>query len=85
MAFESYSLEEEYHHHQNEDELEAIRSLLKPIQADSLVNKVLMNEVQSFDREMIYHAEIENHIFFPRALALEKEVRTKISLTSKLN
>lgn len=85
MAYRNYSLEGEYLHHQNDDELEAIRSLISSIDDSSLHGKVLVNEIQAFDREMIYHAEIENNIFFPKAIELETEVQSKLKKLTSLN
>lgn len=85
MAFENYSLAAEYEHHQNDDELAVFRPLLTSIDASTLHGRVLINEIKAFDREMVYHAEIENNIFFPKALLLESEVKNKMRLQSKLN
>ncbi|MEM0941723.1 MAG: hypothetical protein AAGI25_18340 [Bacteroidota bacterium] len=85
MIFENFSLEQEYEHHQNEDELGAIRLLISSIDESSLHGKVLVSEIKAFDREMVYHAEIENNIFFPKALALESQVNNKLRNLSSLN
>ena len=85
MAYDSFSLEEELAHHEGEDELEAIRLLFDLLKNSDLRGRVLLSELKSFDREMGYHAAIENQILFPKAIALEKEVRKKIAALSKLN
>lgn len=85
MEFRGLSLEDEFEHHQEEDELEAIRSLISTIDEKCLHSRVLMQEIKAFDREMIYHSEIENNIFFPKALQLEAEVKQKFLTLSKLN
>ena len=85
LSFEGYSLQDEYDHHQDDDELEAIRTLISSIDSTTLHGKVLVSEIKAFDREMIYHAEIENNIFFPKALELEEEVKAKLKLLTTLN
>ncbi len=85
ISFNNYSLAEEYQHHKDDDEFEAIRSLIPSINDSSLHGKVLVSEIKAFDREMIYHAEIENNIFYPKALALENEVKIKLKKLSSLN
>ncbi|MEP1035454.1 hypothetical protein [Ekhidna sp.] len=85
MDYQGYSLQEEFEEHRNEDEFGAIRSLMSSIDPNNLHDRVLIHEVQAFDREMIYHAEIENNIFFPKAIELESSVNKKIKLLSTLN
>ena len=85
MEFADLSLEREYAHHKEEDELGAIRSLMGTLPQDCLHSKVLIHELRAFDREMIYHAAIENTIFFPKALQLEVEVKEQLDLLSTLN
>jgi len=85
MDFSSFSLSEELAHHEGEDELEAIRTLFGLLEGSSLRGRVLLSELKAFDREMVYHAAIENEILFPKAIALEKEVLAKVAALSKLN
>ncbi len=76
--YKGYSLRKEYEEHQKEDEFGAIRSLMSSLETENLHERVLLKEIQSFDLEMVYHSEIENTIFFPKALQLEKKVENKI-------
>ena len=85
MPYESYSLKDEFEHHKEDDELEVIRSLITSIDQSSLLGRVLVSEIKALDREMIYHAEIENNIFFPKAIKLESEVKNKLRGLSALN
>lgn len=85
MDYSKYSLKQEFEEHKDEDEFGAIRSLMMSFEPQSLQDRVLIHEVQAFDREMIYHAEIENNIFFPRAIELEESVNQKIKILSTLN
>ncbi|SNS58466.1 regulator of cell morphogenesis and NO signaling [Ekhidna lutea] len=83
--FGDYSLSLEFEDHQDDDEFGAIRDLIATIQPVNLHDRVLINEIKAFDREMVYHAEIENHIFFPKAIELQKAVQKRIQTLSKLN
>lgn len=85
IPFEKCSLSHEFEHHQNDDEMRGIRSLVESIEPNSQKEEVLIKEVKAFDREMLYHAEIENKIFFPKAIKLEEEVYTQLRKTSALN
>lgn len=83
--YDNFSLEAELIEHQHEDEFGAIRSLMASLKPQSLHDRVLLHEIMAFDREMIYHAEIENRIYFPKAIRLEEEVSKKIKILSTLN
>ena len=85
MAFQFFSLSDELAHHEGVDELAAIRTLFGLLEKSNLRGRVLLSELKSFDREMVYHAAIENQILFPKAISLEKEVLRKVSALSKLN
>ena len=85
MDFQNFSLVSEFEEHQDEDEFGAIRSLMSSFESRNLHDRVLIYEVQAFDREMIYHAEIENGIFFPKAIELESSVNQKIKTLTTLN
>jgi regulator of cell morphogenesis and NO signaling len=85
IPFKNFSLEHEFEHHEEEDEFAVIRTLISSIKPENLHERVLISEIKAFDREMRYHAEIENKIFFPKAIELEKEVNKKIQLLSTLN
>lgn len=85
FSFKNFSLEQEFEHHEEDDEFEVIRTLVSSIKPENLHERVLINEIKAFDREMVYHAEIENKIFFPKAIELEKRVNKKIQLLSTLN
>ncbi|MFT5954171.1 MAG: regulator of cell morphogenesis and NO signaling [Cyclobacteriaceae bacterium] len=71
--------------HEEEDEMEALRSLLMEIKVDSLHLEVIKKEIQAFDRELLYHATIENEILFPKAIELESSVKNRIADLSRLN
>ncbi|MEP1094347.1 MAG: iron-sulfur cluster repair di-iron protein [Cyclobacteriaceae bacterium] len=85
LPFENFSLSHEFEHHQGDDEMQAIRSLVESAKPSSLKEEVLVKEVKAFDREMLYHAEIENIIFFPKAIQLEEEVYVSLRKMSLQN
>ena len=80
-----FSLEDEVEAHGDEDELAGINKIVSQIDGNLLVNRILIKEVNAFNREMVYHSEIENKIFFPKALQLEKSVNKQLAHLSKLN
>lgn len=79
------SLKQIHRDHREEDELEGIRNLVEELRLSDIHWQVIEREVKAFDREMWYHAEIENKILFPKAIALEAVVRSKIDELTKLN
>lgn len=79
------SLETHHHHHQDEDEMAGIRTLIDERDDPSLLWHVVTKEIKAFDRELWYHAEIENKILFPKALELETRVKENIQRLSRLN
>ena len=85
MAYQSFSLLDELEHHEGEDDLGAIRSLFHLLENSDVRGRVLLSELKAFDREMVYHAAIENQILFPKAIALEKDVLDKVEVISRLN
>lgn len=85
VNFKGFSLQAEWEHHLEGDEFGAIRSLMSAIDNSTLHGRVLLSEIQAFDREMVYHAEIENSVFFPRAIELEKLGESKIKSLASLN
>ena len=85
ISFKGFSLLHEFEHHQEDDEMKAIRSLIEDLEPQSLREHVLIKEVKAFDREMLYHAAIENELFFPKAIALEQEVMSQLKKTSLQN
>jgi regulator of cell morphogenesis and NO signaling len=79
------SLKQIHTDHCEEDELAGIRNLVEEADMSDLHWRVIAQEIKAFDREMWYHAEIENKILFPRAVALEAVVREKVNNLTPLN
>ncbi len=77
----------EEHHHQD-DVMIGIRKLTNEYQLEKgspVLLKVIYSELQSFERNLIIHARIENEVLFPKALLLEKELYKLISKQASLN
>lgn len=83
--FANCSLRNIHEDHCEEDELAGIRNLVEETNDPSILWQVISKEIKAFDREMWYHAEIENKILFPKAIALERAVIEKLDQLSKLN
>lgn len=84
-TYDKYSLSQIFEVHTAEDELSGIRNLVEGVTRNDLHWQVIKKELKSFDREMMYHAEIENNIMFPKAILLESQVNKKLKNLSQLN
>lgn len=65
--------------HEDEDELEGLRELIDKAPTFDIHWRVIISELRAFDREMLYHAQIENKIFFPKAIGLESKVKENMT------
>ncbi len=74
ISFEHLNLPKILSDHEEEDELAGIKNLIEDRIDESVHWKVITHEINAFDRELWYHAEIENKILFPRAIVLEERV-----------
>lgn len=65
-------------HKASDDAMQGIRKITKdyylPDEAPVLL-KVIYSELQSFEKNLLIHARIENEILMPRALLLERQVK----------
>jgi len=76
-----YSIADFAAEHHQDDGLNGIRTLTNHFQVqenDHLKTKVLIQALREFNEEMKIHARIENEILFPKALQLEKAIRTVV-------
>lgn len=65
-------------HEGHDDEMEGIRKITKDyyLTTDAPLHvKVIYSELQQFEKSLIVHARVENEILFPKAMALESEVK----------
>src|SRR5690606_5833908 len=75
-------------HEVHDDEMEGIRKLTSDYQLTDpapVSIRVLYNELQEFEKELVIHAKIENDLLFPKAIELEKEVKRKLVNKIKWN
>ena len=86
---EKYSLQKcALEHVAHDDEMEGIRKITKDyhLTADAPLHvKVIYSELIQFEKTLKVHARIENEILFPKAMALENEVKKKFFEKAKLN
>jgi regulator of cell morphogenesis and NO signaling len=75
-------------HEDHDDEMVGIRKLTKDYilhEAAPLSMKILYNELQNFEKELVIHARIEDELLFPKAVELEKEVLRQVKKQIKSN
>ncbi|MEM9856493.1 MAG: hemerythrin domain-containing protein [Bacteroidota bacterium] len=83
-SLQKYAVEHEEH----DDEMQGIRRITNNYTCDScdpLHIRVVYAELQAFEKELITHARVENEILFPKALALEQDIKHKIGSKINLN
>lgn len=89
MEMERCSIKEySLHHLLDDDEMAGIRSLTNEYThqpTDSLELRVLFFELREFEKELNFHARIENEVLFPKALTMENGVRRLIHKFSSHN
>ena len=83
---EKYSIQQHaINHDVHDDEMKGIRNITNDYSLDKntpIHIKVVYAELESFEKSLITHARIEDEIFSPKALMLEREV--KIILQQKM-
>jgi len=75
-------------HEVHDDEMEGIRKITKNyrlIPDAPLHVKVIFSELIQFEKSLQVHARVENEILFPKAMALENDVKKKFFERTKLN
>ncbi|MCW5912245.1 MAG: iron-sulfur cluster repair di-iron protein [Cyclobacteriaceae bacterium] len=75
-------------HEAHDDEMEGIRKITKDylLTADAPLHvKVIYSELKQFEKSLIVHARVENEILFPKAMALENQVKKKFFERVKFN
>ncbi len=77
---EKYSIQHHAIEHEvHDDEMEGIRNITKnyKIKARAPLHvKVVYSELKAFEESLVTHARIEDEILFPKALVLERQVKT---------
>ena len=75
-------------HHDTEDELKDIRQTIRlydPPSTNESLYRILLSQLQAFEQDLFIHAHIEEEVLIPKALALEKELNTKLLYISPYN
>jgi regulator of cell morphogenesis and NO signaling len=75
-------------HEEHDDEMEGIRKITKDylLVADAPLHvKVIYSELTAFEKNLQVHARIENEILFPKAMALENQVKQAFVAKVKFN
>ncbi|MFD2037043.1 hemerythrin HHE cation-binding protein [Belliella marina] len=75
-------------HEDHDDEMVGIRKLTSDYRLPKnapLSMKILYNELQNFENELVIHAKIEDELLFPKAVELEREVVRKVRKQIKSN
>jgi len=84
---EKYSIQQHAINHEfHDDEMKGIRNITNNYSLNKVAPlhiKVVYSELESFDKNLITHARIEDEIFFPKALVLEREI--KLNLQQKVS
>lgn len=83
-SIQKYAMEHELH----DDEMQGIRKITQNYQShnsDDLPLRVLISELEDFDKELVIHANVENNVLFPKAMQLEGDVKKWIADKIKFN
>lgn len=86
---EKYSIQQHaIDHDVHDDEMKGIRNITNGYALEHnapLHIKVVYAELESFEKSLITHARIEDEIFFPKALMLEREAKTILQQKVRYN
>lgn len=82
-SLQQHALEHDTH----ENGMEGIRNFTNNYQAsgEDLHLQVIFSELKSLEKALIDHAKIENEVFFPKALSIEREVFKLVSSKTSFN
>lgn len=86
---EKYSIQQHAINHDiHDDEMKGIRNITNDYSLDTsapLHIQVIYAELQSFEKSLTTHARIEDEIFFPKALVLEREAKNILQQRVRFN
>ncbi len=71
--------------HKDEDEMKSMRALVAELPETAFILGLVKKEFQVFDQLLQFHAEIEDQLLFPRAIAMEKQIWAEIKQHSADN
>lgn len=86
---EAFTLKDLAAEHENaDDEMRGIRQLTRNytlgVESD-LHLRTIYRELMQFEKELVFHANVENDVLFPKAIKLEREVKYELSWLRGLN
>ena len=64
--------------HKDEDEMKSMRALVAELPETEFIMGLVKKEFQAFDQLLRFHAEIEDQLLFPKAIAMEKQIWVEI-------
>ena len=67
------------------DEMESMRALVAELPDTGFMMGLVKKEFQLFDELLMYHAKIEDQLFFPKSIVLEKKIWSEIDQYSADN
>ena len=71
--------------HKDEYEMESMRALVAELPETEFMMGLVKKEFQSFDELLRFHAKIEDQLFFPKSIVLEKKIWAEIDRYSADN
>ena len=71
--------------HKDEDEMDSMRALVAELPETEFMMDLVKKEFQLFDELLGFHAKIEDQLFFPKSIVLEKQIWAEIDQHSKDN
>lgn len=75
-------------HHEHENEMSGVRSVMlkyQPPVMNQTPYRILLSQLETFDRDMMIHQLIEDRVLLPRAAQLEQNLMEELKLRSGLN
>ena len=64
--------------HKDEDEMKSMRALVAELPETEFIMSLVKKEFRAFDQLLRFHAEIEDQLLFPKAIAMEKQIWAEI-------
>ena len=71
--------------HKDEYEMESMRALVAELPETEFMMGLVKKEFQLFDELLRFHAKIEDQLFFPKSIVLEKKIWAEIDRYSADN
>lgn len=75
-------------HHDTEKDLSVVRAAIleyQPPVTNQTPYRILISQLEAFEKDLFVHALIEDRVLIPRALLLEEKINNAVNRISKLN